>query len=36
VIAATPKVFAQMVTALSPFRAEMLRERAPKPVDPAP
>ncbi len=36
VIAATPKIFAQMVTALSPFRAEMLRERAPKPVDPAP
>ena len=36
VIAATPKVFAQMVTALSPFRAEMLRERAPKPADPAP
>jgi myo-inositol-1(or 4)-monophosphatase len=36
VIAATPKVFAQMVTALSPFRAEMLRERAPRPVDPAP
>jgi len=36
VIAATPKVFAQMVTALSPFRAEMLRERAPKPVHPAP
>jgi hypothetical protein len=25
-----------MVTALSPFRAEMLRERAPRPVDPAP
>ena len=36
VIAATPKIFAQMVTALAPFRAEMLRERAPKPVDPAP
>ena len=30
VIAATPKIFAQMVTALSPFRAEMLRERAPE------
>jgi myo-inositol-1(or 4)-monophosphatase len=36
VIAATPKIFAQMVTALAPFRAEMLRERAPKSVDPAP
>jgi myo-inositol-1(or 4)-monophosphatase len=36
VIAATPKVFAQMVTALAPYRAELLRERAPKPVDPAP
>ena len=36
VIAANPKIFAQMVTALAPFRAEMLRERAPKPVDPAP
>ena len=35
VIAATPKVFAQMVTALAPFRAELLRERAPKVVDPA-
>ncbi len=33
VIAATPKIFAQMVTALSPFRAEMLRERASKSVD---
>jgi myo-inositol-1(or 4)-monophosphatase len=36
VIAATPKIFAQMVTALSPFRAEMLRERASKPVVQAP
>jgi myo-inositol-1(or 4)-monophosphatase len=36
VIAATPKIFAQMVTALSPFRAEMLRERATKPISPAP
>ena len=30
VIAATPKIFAQMVTALAPFRAEMTRERAAK------
>ncbi len=30
VIAATPKIFAQMVTALAPFRAEMVRERAAK------
>jgi len=36
VIAATPKIFAQMVAALSPFRAEMLRERASKPVVQAP
>jgi myo-inositol-1(or 4)-monophosphatase len=36
VIAATPKVFAQMVTALAPYRAELTRARAPKPVDPAP
>jgi len=36
VIAATPKIFAQMVTALAPFRAELVRERVPKPVDPAP
>ena len=36
VIAATPKVFAQMVTALAPFRAEMVREKAAKPVHPAP
>ena len=35
-IAATPKIFAQMVTVLAPFRAELVRERAPKPVDPAP
>ncbi|MEP7181228.1 MAG: inositol monophosphatase family protein [Betaproteobacteria bacterium] len=34
VIAANPKVFAQMVTALAPFRAEMAREIAPKPVHP--
>ena len=36
VIAATPKVFPQMVAALAPFRSELLRKRAPKPVDPAP
>jgi myo-inositol-1(or 4)-monophosphatase len=36
VIAATPKVFAQMVTALAPYRAELTRARTPKPVDPAP
>jgi len=36
VIAATPKIFAQMVTALAPFRVELLRERPPKPLDPAP
>ena len=36
VIAATPKIFAQMVAALAPFRAEMLRERSGKPADPAP
>jgi myo-inositol-1(or 4)-monophosphatase len=30
VIAATPKVYAQMVNALSPYRDEMLRERAAK------
>ena len=36
VIAAAPRIFAQMVTALAPFRTELLRERAPKPVDPAP
>jgi len=36
VIAANPKVFAQMVKALAPFRAELTRKRPPKPVDPAP
>jgi myo-inositol-1(or 4)-monophosphatase len=36
VIAATPKVFAQMVTALAPYRAELTRARPPKTVDPAP
>ncbi len=35
VIAATPKIFAQMVTALAPFRAELLRERSKKPPVPA-
>jgi myo-inositol-1(or 4)-monophosphatase len=35
VIAATPKIFAQMVTALAPFRADLVRERSKKPVDPA-
>jgi myo-inositol-1(or 4)-monophosphatase len=36
VIAANPKVFAQMVTALAPYRAELGRQQAPKAVDPAP
>jgi len=36
VIAANPKVFAQMVTALAPFRTELTRKRPPRPVDPAP
>jgi len=36
VIAANPKVFAQMVTTLAPFRGELTRKRPPKPVDPAP
>ena len=36
VIAATPKIFAQMVTALAPFRAELVRERAAKASLPAP
>jgi myo-inositol-1(or 4)-monophosphatase len=36
VIAATPKIFAQMVAVLAPFRAEMLRERPQEPADPAP
>src|SRR5437667_10459508 len=30
VIAATPKIFAQMVTALAPFRAELVRDRSKK------
>jgi myo-inositol-1(or 4)-monophosphatase len=36
VIAGSPKIFAQMVTALRPFRLEIERQRAPKVVDPAP
>jgi len=36
VIAGSPKIFAQMVTALKPFRLEIERRRAPKVVDPAP
>jgi len=36
VIAATPKKFAKMVTALAPFRAEMTRERAAKSSLPTP
>jgi len=35
-IAATPKIFAQMVSALAPYRDELTRVRPPKPVDPAP
>ena len=35
VITATPKIFAQMVTALAPFRADLVRERSKKPVNPA-
>src|SRR5512144_2377098 len=34
VIAANPKIFAQMVNALGPYRAELTRGRKPKPVDP--
>ena len=36
VIAANPKVFAQMVTALAPFREELLRQRAPRTPHPSP
>jgi myo-inositol-1(or 4)-monophosphatase len=36
VICANPKVFAQMVTALAPFRNELTRKRTPKAIDPAP
>jgi myo-inositol-1(or 4)-monophosphatase len=35
-IAATPKIFAQMVNALEPYRAELTRSRLQKPADPAP
>jgi myo-inositol-1(or 4)-monophosphatase len=35
VIAATPKIFAQMVSALAPFRSELLRVPAPQPLAPA-
>ena len=35
VIAATPKIFAQMVTALAPFRPELVRDVSPHAVDPA-
>ena len=36
VIAATPKIFAQMITSLAPFRAELLREHPPRSNGPAP
>jgi myo-inositol-1(or 4)-monophosphatase len=36
VIAANPKIFAQMVAALGPYRSELSRERTPVPVHPAP
>src|SRR5512141_1778124 len=36
VIAANPKIFAQMVTALAPYRADLARERRPAIVDPSP
>ena len=36
VIAATPKIFAQMVTALAPFRPDLVRELSRQPVVPAP
>jgi myo-inositol-1(or 4)-monophosphatase len=35
VIAATPKIFAQMVAALAPFRADLMRDRAAAPAAPA-
>ena len=35
VIAATPKIFAQMVTALAPFRPDLVRDIAPRPLHPA-
>jgi len=36
VIAANPKVFAQMVNALAPYRSDLSRERKPAPIHPAP
>jgi len=36
VIAAAPKIFAQIVTALAPFRTELVRERAAKSSVPSP
>ena len=36
VIAANPKVFAQMVNALAPYRSDLSRERTAAPVHPAP
>jgi myo-inositol-1(or 4)-monophosphatase len=35
VIAATPKIFAQMVAALAPFRADLVRDTSPQPSHPA-
>jgi myo-inositol-1(or 4)-monophosphatase len=35
VIAGNPRIFAQIVNVLAPFRDEMLRARSPKPVHPA-
>jgi len=36
VIAGNPKIFAQMVTTLAPFREELLRQRAPRTPHPSP
>jgi myo-inositol-1(or 4)-monophosphatase len=36
VVAANPKIFAQMIAALSPFRGELLHARRPRSVEPAP
>ncbi|MBK9704856.1 MAG: inositol monophosphatase [Betaproteobacteria bacterium] len=35
VIAANPRIFAQMVTALAPFRDELTRQRPPRPAHPS-
>ena len=35
-VISNPKVFAQMVNALSPYREDMIRKRAPQAVQPAP